>query len=401
MERERIRLAPGVSLYREGCVWMVDLCFRGIRMRKSLKTSDKWQALALVATNMGRDGTLVTVTPAVERFAVPVANVLPLKAAGPAVFQLKTPPGFVPVSPQIGQTTVVAASIGAAVTDAIREYARDQNGMMGNSDAHVKNVRKQLEKFVDDARVTRVEQIETQHVRSYLNACASQGQSAKTRKDKLGILRAWIRWCRSMKYVSTDPTEGMKPPRVTRGDVRYLTSAEIEKLLRAAKGSRVDSLIRMALFTGLRRKELLSLTGEQIDIIGRSIRLQSTKTGRTRSVPLCDAALKILLRLRRKGRLFAVSASGYLCRQVRQVFEAAGLKGLGLQSLRRSLASHLLMAGVDLYHVARWLGHAPAVLERHYAGFRQDDRPMQLTWFGQPIPKSGILVIPKDAEEKS
>lgn len=399
MERERIPLAPGVSLYREGLVWMVDFFMKGDRMRKSLRTQDRWKALGLVASYMGRDGTTAPVTPPAERFAAPQANVLPLGVTGPAVFQLRPPPGFVPLSPHAQAAVMVHASTGAAVKDAIDEYLADQDGMMGNSKAHTKNVRKQLEKFVAHAGVTRVEQIGTKHVRAYLNACATQGQSAKTRKDKLGILGAWMRWCRSMKYVAADPTEGMKAPRVRTGDVRYLTSAEVTKLLQAAEGSRVEVLIKMGLFTGLRRKELLGLTAEQIDLTGRSIRLKSSKTLRTRSVPVFDQTLPVIMRLPRTGKLFEISASGYLCRQVREVFAAAGLQGLGLQTLRRTFATHLLLAGVDPYHVARWLGHDITVQQRHYGGFRQDDRPMELRWFGAPIPKSGVLEIPKEAKE--
>lgn len=402
MERERIPLAPGVSLYREGLVWMVDFFIGGDRMRKSLRTQDKWKALGLVATYMGRDGTMAPVTPLAERFAAPMANVLPLRAAGPAVFQLKPPPGFVPLSPQVQSTVLVPTPAGAVVEDAIDEYVADQDGMMGNSEAHTKNVRNQLMNFVTHAGVQRVEQIETKHLRAYLNACAKEENKPKTRNGKLGIVRAWFRWCRVAKYIPADPSEGIRSVRVHRGDVRYLTSRELHKVLQAAKASPVECLIHLALFTGLRRKELLHLTGDRIDLVGRFIRLQSTKTHKTRTVPVFDQALQFLLRLPRKGKLFQMSANGYFCRQIREVFHSAGLKekGLGLQVLRHTYVTHLLLMGVDAYHVAHWAGHDIAVQQRHYGGFSMSDRPIEMKWFGREIPKSGVLEVPKAANEQ-
>src|SRR5262249_46143484 len=82
------------------------------------------------------------------------------------------------------------------------------------------------------------------------------------------------------------------------GRLRWLTQDEIARLLEAAAKSRNSELraaVILALNTGLRLGELIGLTWERVDLSRGVIRLESTKSGRRREVPMNDASYRALV----------------------------------------------------------------------------------------------------------
>jgi integrase len=84
------------------------------------------------------------------------------------------------------------------------------------------------------------------------------------------------------------------------GRLRWLTQEEITRLLGACVKSRNKELraaVVVALNTGLRRGELLGLTWERVDMSRGVIRLELTKSGRRREVPLNEDSDRALVGL--------------------------------------------------------------------------------------------------------
>ena len=88
------------------------------------------------------------------------------------------------------------------------------------------------------------------------------------------------------------------------GRLRWLTQEEITRLLDAAARSRNKELraaVVVALNTGLRLGELLGLTWELVDLSRGVIRLELTKSGRRREVPLNAESYEALVTLNPKA----------------------------------------------------------------------------------------------------
>ena len=88
--------------------------------------------------------------------------------------------------------------------------------------------------------------------------------------------------------------------------LRYLTEQEFTRLLEKAgeitKSPFLKEAIELAVYTGLRRGNLLGLEWSWIDWTSHVVRVPKTKSGKPHAVPLnarADAALKRLLEARR------------------------------------------------------------------------------------------------------
>lgn len=118
------------------------------------------------------------------------------------------------------------------------------------------------------------------------------------------------------------------------------------------------------MFTGVRRGEALALTWDRVDRARGVIRLELTKSGRRREVPLSSNADGVL------ARRWTPDAAGYVFgsrnwNAFRSAWEAAlataGLEGFRFHDLRHTFASWLVQRGRTLKEVQEALGHVAAL----------------------------------------
>ena len=96
-----------------------------------------------------------------------------------------------------------------------------------------------------------------------------------------------------------DAVPRVRMEREAEGRLRWLTPEDAARLLAACGESRngdLTDLVEFALFTGLRRGEMLDLTWERVDRARGVILLDVTKSGRRREVPLNSRADAVLAR---------------------------------------------------------------------------------------------------------
>jgi integrase len=70
-----------------------------------------------------------------------------------------------------------------------------------------------------------------------------------------------VRW----KLVGRNVSEGISLPRHARHEIEPLTKEQAQKLLGTAKGHRLEGLLTLALATGMRKGELLSLKWQDVN----------------------------------------------------------------------------------------------------------------------------------------
>ena len=151
----------------------------------------------------------------------------------------------------------------------------------------------------------------------------------------------------------------------------YLEAHEVEALIARAPGHAARLLFMLQWRAGLRVSEALALERRDLNLETDrpTLRVRVGKGGKSRIVPvhpdLKDAlALVLNYTHRRQGPLVPVSRST-AWRWVQEAVLRAERDGLiergrriGAHTLRHSYARHLLMSGVGINYVSRWLGHA-------------------------------------------
>lgn len=189
------------------------------------------------------------------------------------------------------------------------------------------------------------------------------------------IMRRAVVW----EFLSRNPfldsqggvLSGLKALREPTGRTRFLSLDEIDRLLAACEASEsvyLKPFAIVAMNTGMRRNEVLSLTRKAIDWQNRTAALTETKNGEARQVHLNDAALEALKALppRIDGRLFPLGPNQTTMLFVRAA-KRAGLENCRLHDLRHTFASYQAMAGVAGRGLQVLLGHKDARMTTRYS----------------------------------
>lgn len=210
---------------------------------------------------------------------------------------------------------------------------------------------------------------------------------------------------RALKYavktdlIATNPADKVDRPRKDRFVGSFYDRDEMHKLFDAAQGTKLEMIILLGAFYGLRRSEILGLKWEAIDFVGNTITIRHTITScrlngkqhmvvsdRTktkssmRTLPLVGEFRSRLLKLyaeqehNRKmcGRSYNQEYLDYICVDemgnlikpnsitdgFSRILQKNNLRKIRFHDLRHSCASLLLAGGVPMKQIQEWLGHS-------------------------------------------
>lgn len=160
---------------------------------------------------------------------------------------------------------------------------------------------------------------------------------------------------------------------------RILTDEEAAKLI-AACGPAVRPVVITALNTGMRRGEILDLRWENVDFERRFIRVERSKNGRSRKVPMNSRLAAELKRPRANGTPYVFTQrAGERLKSIVTAFATAcrhsGIGHVRFHDLRHTFATNLVMNGVDLVTVKEILGHSDISMTVRYS-HPSDERKM-------------------------
>ena len=162
--------------------------------------------------------------------------------------------------------------------------------------------------------------------------------------------------------------------------------------------------IRLLVFTGMRRGEVMNLKWEDVNLEAGVLDLGDSKTGR-KLVTLNAPAVQLLdglAKARRDGEqyVFPGRSPGKplvgLPKVWRDLRKRAGLEAVRLHDLRHSYASTAAGLGASLPVIGALLGHTVPATTQRYAGLADDPRRQAAEAVGKRL--ASLLAAPAEAE---
>lgn len=223
-------------------------------------------------------------------------------------------------------------------------------------------------------------------VQEYFSELEQAGRSPSTIMRVRASLNCYFGYLIQRGIVAINPVKQIHIQKQERKMPDILTSAEVERLLNVPSGAsfkdiRDRAMLELMYATGLKATELIELNCMDVNLDVGFVRCHSGK--QERYLPLYDSAaqrLRAYLGLCRQSvlagegqnALFINTSGGRLTRQgfwkiIKQRTKEAGItKDITPQTLRHSLAIHLLQNGAALKDVQEILGYSDIASTQFY-----------------------------------
>lgn len=175
-----------------------------------------------------------------------------------------------------------------------------------------------------------------------------------------------------------NPARRVKMLKENNQRLRYLEKEEIEKLIDNSPEF-LKPIVIVAVFTGMRKGEIINLKWQDIDLSKGIVYLQDSKIGK-REVYLNNNVKNMLIHIKKHSESPYVfcNKNGNTYSKILTTFykatEKSGIKNFRFHDLRHTYASHLTMSGVDLRTVQELMGHKTIEMTLRYSHLSPDHK---------------------------
>lgn len=254
----------------------------------------------------------------------------------------------------------------------------------------VRNYDHYLTRFLDWSKVEKPVDITAACVRSfrlYLNRCEDEkGRKLKkiTQDYYIIAIRGFLKFL-AKRDIKTLSSEKIELGKVKDRQVEFLELEEVEALLRAARGGKLENLrdtaiLELLFSTGLRVSELCNLDIENVNlktgefsVRGKGDKIRMVFLSTSAKIALNDYLLRrkdlspaLFVSLKESGDPSRLTART-IERIVKKYAAVAGIvKKISPHTLRHSFATDLLRNGADLRSVQEMLGHSSITTTQIY-----------------------------------
>jgi integrase len=234
-------------------------------------------------------------------------------------------------------------------------------------------------------------QLRPEHIQGYYTSMMSRGLSPSTVKYHHAVIHKALRTAMKWQLLKHNPADGVDVPRQRHVEMQTWDDSEVRQFLEVAKRSSYYVLFHTALFTGMRRSELLGLQWRDIDIQqihvsrslhrlrdGRYVFTQPKSAKSRRAIDLSPSSVLTLaehkerqegirtmlgIPLTQDDLVFSTPEGNPLrpdtvTRAWRMLAVKAGVKPIRLHDARHTHATLMLKQGVHPKIVQERLGHA-------------------------------------------
>lgn len=281
------------------------------------------------------------------------------------------------------------------------EYAKVNAEIKGLRNDH-SVFKKHLEPEFGDKTLEEISQIDVDRLRMRM----AKSLKPQTVKNVLAILKR-LSFFAIERRLSAGLGFKVKMPKVNNLKTEFLTEEELKRLLKAITEDPhpyAGKLLLIALYSGLRRSEIVKLQWPDVDFERDFIRIRNPKSGQDSSIPLNDAARAVLESIPKTESPFVFPGrAGHvysIYKMISAIRDKAGLPKdfRPFHGLRHQFASLLASSGkVDMYVLQKLLTHKSPIMTQRYAHLRDESLKKASALAGELVDQ---IVKPKEEDQK-
>ena len=222
--------------------------------------------------------------------------------------------------------------------------------------------------------------------------------SPKTIRNVHGVLHKCLQTAYTMKLIEENPAKHTTMPKLRKVEIIPLNTEQLSRFLTAISGHQLEVLLKLALFTGMRKGELMGLTWDCFNFEEGYIRLtrqlsynktkrrytfETLKNGKPRTIYPPAAVMEMMKQHKTRVRIgkfvFPGTTGGehLTLSQIRKPFERLveklDIPQFRFHDLRHTYAVISIKAGVDLKTISETMGHYSVAFTLDTYAFALDD----------------------------
>jgi integrase len=249
--------------------------------------------------------------------------------------------------------------------DFVETYSKQNKKSWRRDEAALKNLKSFFkDEMLQDIGPERVEKYKAKRK-------DKDGVSPATVNRELACLKTLFNKAVEWGRIENSPLRKVKRLREIKRKERILSDVEMAWLIQTASDHLKPFLV-VALNSGMRKNEILSLRWSDIDFSKGFISIGDSKSGKSRNIPMNSSAFEALKGMSQASEFvfFNPKTKGHL-KDIKTAFKTAcksvGIKGFRIHDLRHTAATKMIEAGVDLVTVSKILGHSSIQMTMRYA----------------------------------
>lgn len=247
----------------------------------------------------------------------------------------------------------------------------------------------------------KLEELQPQHIQTYQSDKLKNGRkdgkgglSKRTVQKHHRILSKALKQATLLHLIPSNPCQPVPAPSLDKKEVDALTTEQLTKLLQLTENTDIHAIIMTAVYTGMRRSEILGLSWDNVNLKRKKIYVKQTLVSKTgegaiiktytknnssrRTIDISDTLINVLKKvqwrqkkLKKYYKKQAKEDNLVFChedgsklspdnpgRNLNRIVEATELEWVTLHKLRHTHATLMIENGVDIKIVTERLGHS-------------------------------------------
>lgn len=240
--------------------------------------------------------------------------------------------------------------------------------------------------WCDEQPVEQIGQLTAHHIRQFLVHIQRRDLSSQYQHNLARAIRAFLNFCVLDELLDQSPFDRVQMPRVEKKILQAFTIQDIQRILRHCDSDRDRAICLFLLDSGLRASELIALTVDDVNLDTGEVWVRSGKGQKQRT---CYIGVRTRKQLKRyvAGRdtqwggqpLFASENTGEqltvsgVVQLMERLRRRSGVVTCTAHTFRRTFALSCLRNGMNIYVLARLMGHSDITVLRQYLALAEVD----------------------------